>query len=84
MKNPLFSWISKSVMVLSFSEKNLDFPKMLSTQGFWLPKGVPFLEFFAGPYFRCLKILRESCKSLDFLYFANIPGIFIIFLGFSM
>ena len=57
-------------MVLGFSEWNLEM--------------VPNLEFFAGPYFRCLYILRESCKSVDFLYFAGIPGVFTIFLGFNM
>ena len=33
-------------MVLDFSEWHLDFLKMLPTQGFWLPKVVPFLGIF--------------------------------------
>ena len=44
--NPLFYWISKSFMVFGFSEWHLDFPKMLPAQGFWFPKGVPFLGIF--------------------------------------
>ena len=44
--NPLFYWISKSFMVFGFSEWHLDFPKILPTQGFWFPKGVPFLGIF--------------------------------------
>ena len=46
IKNPLFYWISNSLMILGFSEWHLDFPKMLPTQGFWLPKGVPFFRIF--------------------------------------
>ena len=52
---------------------------MLPTQGFWLPKGVPFLEFFCWVTFQMPTDFESHVNHLFFLLFASIPGIFITF-----
>ena len=75
----------ESLMVLGFSDWHLDFPIMLPTQGFWLPKGVPFFGIFLpGHISDAYRFWDRFLIWFDFLLFASFSGIFIIFLGFNM
>ena len=83
IKNPLFYWVSKSLLVLGFSEWNPDFPKMLPTQGFLLPKGnLSFLLCHVSDAYR----FWESHVNHSIFYFLLVfqVYIFIIFLNFNM
>ena len=59
------------------------FQKCFPHKGVWRLKGVLFFRIFLAGHISDANRFSESFKSLDFLLFASIPGIFI-FLGFDI